>query len=1031
MKNSYTVVLLIVLLTNVFAINSRDLIINEVLSSNITGECDSTGYKNDWIEIYNATNSSINLHAYSLSDDANQIDKWSFPNVTIAPKAYIIVYASEESHINTQLHCNFKLSKEGEILTLSSPDGSLIDKLQVPALEDDISYGKVANGAGAYKYYASPTPGKANTSHPYNGYLKELAKFTKAAGFYTEEVSIGAEYPDHTVTLRYTTDGSEPNKHSPILHNDIRINNTSENENYFSMIKTNPSFEYPKPGFDKKRADSRGWLPPYTKVAKGTIFKVKAFKNEYIPSRSATNTYFIFSEGADRYSCPVISITTEEANFFDEESGIYVYGTTGLEGNYKESGREWERPVNVQYFENDGTMAFQQAMGARIHGGGGRHSTVKNIRLYARDEYGKSELKYNFFQDEENKTFKRILVRGPGHRPDCAPRDDLADLLLQNQDMDIQHMQHVIVFLNGEYWGIHTIKERFDLDYLSIKYGKKDDNFVIMKNGGSLDKGEIGDDQHYFDLLDYIENNDMSLPEHFEYLKTQIDLDNYLSFLAAEIYMGNVDWVITNIKFWRYKGDKVNTTSLNPFDGRWRWFMFDFDLVFGGSCDNINPNVHIMDDVFDPELGKATILPRGLKQNSDFERLFVNRLCDQMNSMFTTQNFRKRLAEIDSMMSPEMLEHTQRWRYPSVASTLVERKEEIPSLAQWRFIFKSLYQYPIDRKRKIIDHLDRAFSLSDTANIEVDINNKEMGYVKVNSLVIDEHLDGVSPDVYPWNGMYFQDLPITVEAKPKLGYRFVKWANINVTSPTLTISLEQDTSLQAIFAIDPDYNTSLPLYINEIMASNNDCIDDAYHTHPDWIELFNPNGRAINLSHYFISDDLENPYKYQFPRENLEIPAYGYQIVWCDGYSNRGPWYTSFKLSSEGESVILSAPDSTMVDMVEFGEQGEDVSYGRHNDGNNQWVYFAPPLHATPAYSNSEAANIHDLAIGAPLLHPNPVNKGESVSLIEVTDYKLYNSLGVVVQEEFNAKVIKTNKLKQGLYFVKTPKYKSKRLIVK
>lgn len=1008
---------------------AQSLIINEVLSSNLTGICDSTGSKNDWIEIYNPNSYVVNLNDYRLSDDASKPDKWHFPDVNLAPLSYALVFASEEEDIISQMHCNFKLSKEGEILSLYDSHGKLVDQVTIAALDDDISYGRNSIGKGELRYFDVPTPGKANDSHPYKGFVKEQAYLTQASGFYTESITVGAEHEEEDVVLRYTLDGTEPTEQSSILNDEIAINDASFKANYYSLIPTNPSFDYSKLGFDEKRANTRGWLPPYHSIAKSNIFKVRAFKEDYIPSKSVSASYFIFPEGAERYQFPVVSITTDKANLFDDKKGIYVYGTTGLEGNYKESGCEWERPVQVEYFEDDGSFAFKQQMGARIHGGGGRHSTVKNLRLYARDEYGKSILKYDFFDDKENDEFKRILVRGPGHRPDCAPRDDLADLLLQNQDMDIQHLQHVIVFINGEYWGLHTIKERFDQDYLSLKYGKKDDDFVIMKNGGSLDKGEVGDDQHYYDLLDYIKNHDMSLPEHLEYVKTQIDLDNYLSYLAAEIYMGNVDWVITNIKFWRYQGDEKNTSSLNPLDGRWRWFMFDFDLVFGGSCDNINPHVHIMDDVFDPEFGKATTLSCGLKQNAEFERLFVNRLCDQMNSMFTLQNFRKRISEIDSLMTPEMLEHTQRWRYPSVDSTLIDRQYELPSLTQWQNILDSLYNYPTSRKRKTIDHLNASFSLSDTAALTIDVNDKTMGSVKVNSLLIDASLDGVSSAVYPWSGMYFQDLPISLEAIAEPGYRFARWEGVDANGELVELSMEANTSVKAIFELDPNYDKTLPIFINEIMATNKTIIADAYYAYSDWVELYNPNDRAVNLADYYISDDLKAPYKYQFVQDAV-IPAKSFQMLWCNDHSERGLWHTNFKLSAEGEAVILSRPDSSLVDFVEFGEQGEDVSYGRHTDGADQWVFFASPLHPTPGVSNDEAADLDETDFRL-ALYPNPVSRGQHVSLPYYSDYQLYDGRGQSIRKAFNVKTISTEDLVNGFYIVKTKAYGSQKLMVK
>src|SRR5690606_5058229 len=142
-------------------------------------------------------------------------------------------------------------------------------------------------------------------------------------------------------------------------------------------------------------------------------------------------------------------------------------------------GSEWEREAVFEYFENSGDLAVQREGRVRIHGGGSRHAPKKTFRIYA-EHNGFSNFNYEFFDDYEVSKFKRILLRTGGHRLDCFPRDNLANLITQGLNVDQQHFKHVIVFLNGEYWGIHSIKERVDKYFIQNHYDIDDNNITIL-----------------------------------------------------------------------------------------------------------------------------------------------------------------------------------------------------------------------------------------------------------------------------------------------------------------------------------------------------------------------------------------------------------------------------------------------------------------------------------------------------------------------------------------------------------------------
>lgn len=1017
MKRLIPIILFLVLSCSHILSFSQDIRINEIVSANSTSLQDAYGNYSDWIEIKNYSNQAVNLQGYFLSDNPSNPLKWAFPNVDINANAYLIVFASEDSNIGDELHANFKLSKEGEVISLYNEFGVLIDRIDSVALTRDISYGRPSNNPGEFAFFAQPTPGSTNNTSSYIGVLQQ-ASLSHESGFYSDPISVTASHSESGVSIRYTLDGSEPTEYSALYNSAWQFVNIENQENVVSMIPTNPGFDYPVPNYDEDRANSRGWLPPFQKVNKTNILKIKAFKANYLPSETAAATFFINPENASRYSLPVVSLISEPDHYFSDESGIYVYGNSE-EGNYAEHGIEWERLTLMQYFENDGTFAFEQELGARIHGGGGRNSAIKNLRMYARDEYGKTTLEYDFFKYADADEFKRFMIRGPGHRPDCAPRDDFADLLLQNLNMDIQHIQPVIVFLNGEYWGIHTIKERFDQKYLELKFGKKDDDYVILRNSGTLDSGDEGDETPYLNLLEFVSEEDMGDDENYEYVKSQIDIDNYLDYFSSQVYMGNVDWINTNIKFWRYKGFDKSPQLNNGLDGKWRWFMYDFDLVFGGSCRDITPFVNILEDAFDSDYGNATKLARGLRENQQFVYDLVNRMCDRMNSNFSESFFLKQLDTINSILTPHMHEHIERWRYPSISETLEERSNEIPTLTQWNAIIEELEAYPQVRKRKMIDHMTVEFDLDDSIHIELDVNSKMMGNLQINSLFISEHTDGVHSNVYPWHGTYFEDVPFKLIAIPKLGYRFVEWEETANKNDTLILDLDEGIKLTAIFEEDPDFNFDDALYINEFMASNESIIKDDFDAHSDWIEIFNPNNTPVDLASFYISDDQMNPYKYQFERGTQQtiIPPQGFLLIWCDNRDERGVLHTNFKLDASGEDIVLTAPDGTLIDNITFGTQSGDISYGREKDGDAEWKLFQRPIGPTPGATNNNAS-INELALMGNIMYPNPVKQGRQLYFINEFDVKVFSLLGKEILTHKKVRSINTDKLSSGVYIL-------------
>ena len=1019
--------LLILFLCVPFQMAGQALFINEFVASNQTGLTDEDGDFEDWIEIYNADTQDVNLLGFALSDDEASPFKWVFPEINLPANQFLIVFASDKNRMGDELHSNFKIKASGETLFLTDPAGNTLDFLDAVSLEDDQSFGRQPDGSDQLYYFDDPTPKASNTTEGTPDQLP-LPVFSIAPGFYQEEITLEISH-ESNVIIRYTIDGTEPTQDSPLYSSGILLNQR-EDENLISEIPTNPSFDFPKGEYTEVRANSRGWLPPAERVNKAHTIRVKAFDDER-QSPTLTGSFFIDTNHSFNYTLPVISLVTDADNLFDDDIGIYVFGNHP-EGNYKQKGSEWERKAHFEYFE-EGKLSINQGITTRIHGGGSTHSAQKNIRLYADGDNGPENFSYPFFEDYELDLFRRLIIKGGGQRPDCLPRDQIAGQAVKHLGLSVQAHQEIILFINGEYWGLHGLKERYDDHYIHNKYHIDRDEVVILELNGKVDEGEEEDEAHYQNLLRLVDEEDITDPAVFTEIETLMDIDNYIDYQIAQIFMGNGDWPNGNIRFWR---KRTSYTPEAPFghDGRYRWMFYDIDNGFGGSCNTVTPLFNTMRHATstEPSLAKYTLLFRSLLKNDEFKNQFINRFTDLLNTIYSQDRIDAIITEIESELSPEIFEHVKRWRYPSNATTLSDRAQEEPSLEKYNLLMTGLHDYAKNRPRKQKDHLIDYFQLQDSVVLQINVNDHNMGYVKVNSIYLNPDEEGVAEEVYPWNGYYLQDQSLQITAIPKPGHRFVSWSDIDSNQSNLEFQITSDSSFTAHFEEIEDFSFNQLVYINEVMADNGSTISDPTGAFPDWIELYNPTDEAINLNGYYLTDQIDLPTKYQFKPNGEEsiIPANGYLIVWTDNHSWKGDRHTNFALSKSGEFIGLYAPDGvTLVDGFEFDEIAKDLSFGRSPDGSDYFVVFNE---TSPGSANPLVTDIEQAPKRKELrAYPNPSNtgliffnqtisgtivdiSGRPIDSIEGKNYWSYQKLG----------------LTKGVYILKTQDFNSIKLIL-
>jgi hypothetical protein len=797
-----------------FSANSifgQNLVINEFLSSNGKSLTDYNGKYEDWIELYNSGTASINLSGYRLSDNLLNPSKWTFPAVTINSGQFLVIFASGNNTVypNQEIHTSFSMNASGEHLILTDPFGTLVDQTDSVNLEMDISYGRKPDGSGPWYYFQTPTPGASNINTSYSGFLA-VPLFPASGGFYTNSFNLTLTNSDPAAVIRYTLDGSEPVDTSFIYSSPLLIKSRKGDPNHYSLIPTAfPSI----------------WDVPTGEIEKVTVVRAKVFKSGSLSSGVVTNTYFVDNNIKSRYDVPVISLTTNKENFFDYLTGINVPGKIfdnysaaypdtifdgGSPANYTQPGKAWEKPVNIEYFESNGTLGFNQKMGVDIHGNYSRVERQKSYNLLPSKDYDTKDLiDYPLFPGLTKQSngkplnkFNTVMIRNGGSDwGGSMMRDAFVQSLVSHTKLDIQAFRPIVLFFDGEYWGMYEMREKPDKYYFANNYEIDKDSVVILEGYDLLAEGPSGGENHYKNILSYVGSGNMTGNNVFDYLNTQMDIDNYADYFTSQIYWNNGDWPGNNVKFWR-KNVPYNPNASYGQDGRWRWLIYDADFAFGfwNFVTIKNWSAHYSFNTLDfatkagltdwPNPDWSTYLFRKMLTNPTFKNLFINRMADHLNSSFRESRVKAKLDETSHLMVHEMPNQVYRWKAPG-------------SVTYWNSHLNDMSAYAIYRPTYVRQHVVSQFGLSGTVNVKLEVSDPAHGKIKINSLLISENTIGVTGEAYPWTGIYFQGVPVSIEAIPEKGFRFVRWEGSNVsTEGALSLTMSSDQSLKAIFESD-------------------------------------------------------------------------------------------------------------------------------------------------------------------------------------------------------------------------------------
>lgn len=656
-----------------YAEGTQKIIINEFLALNSKGLKDADGDNSDWIELYNPGTEAVNMEGWTLTDNAEKLDKWVFPAVTIGAGEYLVLFASDKNRRDPgkQLHTNFKLSGGGEYLGLLEP-GKVVSYEYTPyfpAQQTDVSYGYYM---GQHTTFNTPTPGSANTLVG-----QVLAPvFSIGRGFYEDAFSVTLSIVDPDTKIYYTTDGNIPDVSSTLYTGPVNITTTTPlsaigfKNGISSQVVTNTYFFIKdivnQPNDPAGYPDRWGHL----NYGVGNYAAGERTPADYAMDPNVCNDPAYKDLIKDAFlAIPTISVVTNSGYIFSHSTdpntgGIYIY--TGDSGNPKESGGNklgdgWERPASIEFYEPGTGKQFQINCGLRLHGGNSRkpYNTSKHsFRAHFKKQYGAGNLNYDLFEDETaSDKFGHLIFRA-GYNFSWLKNSDnerakaqyIYDSFAKKTQLGMGHHathdRFAHFFINGLYWGLYDISERVRNKFTAEYMGGDEDDYDVVDDEG-LVEGQ---------LTAY--NQMLSLAKAGKYNElisgNLLNAENFVDYMLLNFYIGNNDWGKNN---WYAARNRVN-----PGKG-FQFFSWDAE----NSLNDININRittfegPLREMLFGSSNGSG--VSGGLCSNKEFKLLLADRIQKHFfaNGVLTkdetTELYKKLAAEIDL---PVILE-SARW----------------------------------------------------------------------------------------------------------------------------------------------------------------------------------------------------------------------------------------------------------------------------------------------------------------------------------------------------------------------------------
>lgn len=712
--------------------------------------------------------------------------------------------------------------------------------------------------------------------------------FTKTKYFYSEDINLKI-LSKKACTIYYTTDGTNPDNKKTLYKNEIKL----------TALET----------------------------LKVVSIKAKAYFEDGTESDTIVHSYFMGTKVNNRFDTLVFSVTTDPYNLTDYKYGIFVTGklrddyikehpgekiNPNAPANYNMRGKDSERPVYLEILEPNGTNIADQAAGIRTYGGWSRDNNQKPIKIFTRKEYDKknSKIKYDFFPDKTAAngdgtildSFNRLVLRNCGNDNGIAfIRDELFETLASQAGYaDYEAVRPAALFINGEYRGFYWLHENYCDEYFQQNYGDYTGKFEILE--GEETKKTLDEESknenivaEYENMYSTYSNMDLTIDKNYQALCKKVDVENYLSYFALQIYIGNGDWPDNNYKTYRYYPKKGEKYREAPFDGKWRYMLHDLDFSFaiygkGALVDEIGDYLENNTD----EKYKCPLF-RQLMKRADCKEIFIKKTADLINGAYSPNNINKVMTK----MNNSRLNELQNTYGKGIFSNWSQYSQLDGKLNE-------ILRYGTERAEHIITKYQEYFHLDDIYQLRA--QPVEGCKLKINSYMTDKYFEG------KYYSDYNTKISAVIPAGEELDYWLCNGEKVYGDDLIITPQSIKGGEVVVTFVLK-ETNKNPHLIISELSEDKN------------MIVLYNPYKEAVSMEGYTLSDDGKNIKKLVMPAKSI-APGEKYQVILKKADIKKKEKETKYIQIKAGNTIKIYK-QKNIIDMVKIPRFKKENLYQR------------------------------------------------------------------------------------------------------
>jgi hypothetical protein len=596
---------------------NANIVINEIMQSNVDCLFTEHEFPDSWVELYNDSDDTASIKGWRIGDSNDAHAAWVLANdSTIAVKSHLLIYCDKGA---SGLHTDFRLESSKASLYLFDDKETLVDSINYkkqPA--PNISYGRIDDGALEWAYYVTATPGTQNIGTTISEKSMVLPEpIFSRTGFvsvqgqdaFTLTVCIPEDAPDD-VRLCITTDSSEPT--------------------------------------DSNAVDGTSWSKD---ISSTTIVRAKLLSDKALPIRSTTQSYIYHPEAT---KLPVFSLVSDSCYFYSDDEGILM-GEWDSNDSTKQNPNwihDWRRPINIEYYQGkEHNLLFNQIGETRIQGGISRRFPQKSLAVYANKRFGTKRFYGQLWHEKPNVTeVKSFLLRNGGNCFEfCRINDQVGQSAIGRfrPNMDWQAYEPAIYYLNGKYMGLADLRERSNEDNIEANHGYND--IDLIKNWYELEEGTF---DQFRSFVNFYNSPDIT----FEQLKEQLDVDNFLDMFIIKSFAMDTDFPNNNIVLWRPRQE----------DGKWRFILKDIDRMGLKWMDSEigNDLCTYIDNMVNTYKYSYPSLARWLRLFQLFysvlpeaQDLYIDRMAIYLGDFLRTENGHALIDDYATDIDPEYMRH--------------------------------------------------------------------------------------------------------------------------------------------------------------------------------------------------------------------------------------------------------------------------------------------------------------------------------------------------------------------------------------